>query len=115
MEGQFRNSNLIFSYLNTHKAAVLTFIANKSPVALFLARKTLPYAPLLIGLIISKSSIDVRSLVFVLIGLARKLRTVSSSTGLSSSAVWDEWTFSSAIWAYSWIYFSLAIHTQHEE
>lgn len=44
------------------KTECLTFIANKSPVVRFRARKTLPKAPLLIGLIISKSSMLVRSL-----------------------------------------------------
>lgn len=85
----------------------LTFIANKSPVALFLARKTRPKAPLLIGLIISKSSMDVRSLVHGLIGLARKLRTVSSSVELSSSAIFIESAFSSSICPHRSTYFSL--------
>lgn len=40
----------------------MTFIANKSPVVRFRARNTLPKAPLLIGLIISKSSMLVLSL-----------------------------------------------------
>lgn len=85
-----------------------TFMANKSPVALFLARNTLPNAPRLIGFIISKSSIDVRSLARGLSGLARKLRTVSSSTELSSSAMaLDESTFSSSISPQSSMYFSL--------
>ena len=85
-----------------------TLIANKSPVALFLARKTLPNAPRLIGFIISKSSIDVRSLARGFSGLARKLRTVSSSAELSSSAVaFDESTFSSSICPQSSMYFSL--------
>lgn len=85
-----------------------TFIANKSPVALFRVRKTRPNAPLLMGFIISKSSIEVRSLEQVLIGLARRLRTASSSTELSSSATLvDESTFSSSICPQRDIYFSL--------
>lgn len=41
---------------------MFTFIANKSPVVRLRARKTFPKAPLLIGLMISKSSMLVRSL-----------------------------------------------------
>lgn len=87
---------------------IFTLIANKSPVALFLARKTLPKAPLLIGFIISKSSIDVRSLDNVFIGLARILRLESSSVELSSSpVVLDGSTLSSSMCPQSNIYFSL--------
>lgn len=85
----------------------LTFIANKSPVALFRARNTRPNAPLLIGFIISKSSIDVRSLEHGSIGLARRLRTVSSSIELSSSTMAFGSTFSSSICPQRSTYFSL--------
>jgi len=85
-----------------------TFIAKKSPVTLFRVRKTRPNAPLLMGFIILKSAIVVRSLEQALIGLARRLRTVSSSTELSSSATLvDESTFSSSICPQRAIYFSL--------
>lgn len=86
----------------------LTLIANKSPVDLFWARKTRPNAPLLIGFIISKSSIEVLSLEKPLIGLARRLRIVSSSTELSSSAMlFDDSALSSCICSQRVKYFSL--------
>lgn len=86
---------------------MLTFIAKRSPVVRFLAKKTRPKAPRLIGLIISKSSIVVRSLEGCM-GLVLKLRMTSSSNGASSSiTVLLISTFSSSTISQSCKYFSL--------
>lgn len=81
-----------------------TLMANRSPVVIFLAKKTRPNAPRLIGFIISKSSMDVRSLLMGWAGLARKLRTTSSS---SSIIILVSSNFSRSIASQSWRYFSL--------
>lgn len=84
-----------------------TFIANRSPVVLFFAKNTRPNAPRLIGFIISKSSIEVRSLEECT-GLLLRLRKTSSSKGASSSiTVLVISTLSSSTSSHSCKYFSL--------
>lgn len=92
---------------NYERNKIETFIAKRSPVVLFLAKKTRPKAPRLIGLIISKSSMEVRSLEEC-IGLVLKLRTTSSSRAVSSSIKeLSKSTFSSSTSSQSCRYFSL--------